>query len=116
MAEKKLKFKNIFVTGGAGYVGAVLIPKLLGANYHVKNLDLYIYGENVLRSVKGNPNLKEIKGDIRDKKPTHDLIKLKNGLSEKLYWVDPNPINQLQSVLNQQKRKVILSTPTLIID
>mgnify|MGYP001405105480 CR=1 FL=1 len=55
-------------------------------------------------------------GDIRDKRPTHDLIKLKNGHSEKLYWVDPNPLNQLQSVLNQHKRKVILSTPTLIID
>ena len=52
-------------------------------------------------------------GDIRDKKPTHDLIKLKNGEIEKLHWIDPN---QLQSVLNQQQRKVILSTPTLIVD
>ena len=55
-------------------------------------------------------------GDIRDKKPTHDLIKLKNGHSEKLNWVDPNPINQLQSVLNKQRKKVLLSTPKLIID
>ena len=55
-------------------------------------------------------------GDIRDKRPTHDLIKLKNGHSEKLYWVDPNPINQLQSVLNQQQNKVILSTPKLIVN
>jgi hypothetical protein len=55
-------------------------------------------------------------GDIRDKKPTHDLIKLKNGDIEKLHWIDPNPINQLQSVLNQQEKKVILSTPKLIID
>ncbi len=55
-------------------------------------------------------------GDIRDKRPTHDLIKLKNGHSEKLYWVDPNPMNQLQSVLNQERKKVILSTPKLIVD
>ena len=52
-------------------------------------------------------------GDIRDKRPTHDLIKLKNGEIEKLHWIDPN---QLQSVLNQQQRKVILSTPKLIVD
>ena len=55
-------------------------------------------------------------GDIRDKRPTHDLIKLKNGEIEKLHWIDPNPLNQLQSVLNQQQNKVILSTPKLIID
>tara|TARA_Y100000389_G_scaffold191685_1_gene218256 strand:+ start:353 stop:811 length:459 start_codon:yes stop_codon:yes gene_type:complete len=55
-------------------------------------------------------------GDIRDKRPTHDLIKLKNGEIEKLHWIDPNPLNQLQSVLNQQQNKVILSTPKLIVD
>ncbi len=61
------KFKNVLVTGGAGYVGAVLVPKLLKKGYHVKVLDLYIYGENVLDSVKDHPNLEQIKGDIRDK-------------------------------------------------
>lgn len=61
------KFKKILVTGGAGYVGAVLVPKLLHKGYEVKVIDLYIYGENVLDEVKNNPNLKQIKGDIRDK-------------------------------------------------
>lgn len=59
--------KNALVTGGAGYVGSVLIPKLLKKGYKVKVIDLYIYGEDVLSSVKDDPNLKEIKGDIRDK-------------------------------------------------
>jgi len=58
--------KNVLVTGGAGYVGSVLIPKLLANGYKVKVVDLYIYGDNVLDSVKDNPNLKQIKGDIRD--------------------------------------------------
>jgi nucleoside-diphosphate-sugar epimerase len=62
------KLKNILVTGGAGYVGAVLVPKLLERGYHVKVLDLYLYGEAVLGTVKDHPNLKEIKGDIRDRK------------------------------------------------
>ncbi|MCP4351305.1 MAG: SDR family oxidoreductase [Desulfobacterales bacterium] len=60
------KLKNIFVTGGAGYVGAVLVPKLLNAGYKVKVLDLYLYGNDVLSSVQENPDLTEIKGDIRD--------------------------------------------------
>lgn len=59
--------KSVLVTGGAGYVGAVLIPKLLDKGYKVKVVDLYMYGDDVLDSVKANPNLKQIKGDIRDK-------------------------------------------------
>lgn len=60
------KLKNVLVTGGAGYVGSVLVPKLLANKYSVKVLDLYMYGDDVLNEVKGHPCLKEIKGDIRD--------------------------------------------------
>jgi nucleoside-diphosphate-sugar epimerase len=60
------RFKEVLVTGGAGYVGAVLIPKLLDKGYRVRVLDLYMYGDDVLDAVKGNPALKQIKGDMRD--------------------------------------------------
>jgi nucleoside-diphosphate-sugar epimerase len=60
------RFKNVLVTGGAGYVGSVLVPKLLNKGYKVKVLDLYIYGKDVLSEVRGHPNLVEIQGDIRD--------------------------------------------------
>ncbi len=55
--------KKVFVTGGAGYVGAALVPKLLLKGYKVTVYDLLIFGENVL---KPNPNLTIIKGDIRN--------------------------------------------------
>ncbi|MBI4445916.1 MAG: NAD-dependent epimerase/dehydratase family protein [Acidobacteria bacterium] len=60
--------KTVLVTGGAGYVGSVLVPKLLARGYRVKVLDLYIYGEEVLAAVREHPNLQQIKGDIRDRK------------------------------------------------
>ena len=58
---------RVLVTGGAGYVGAVLVPKLLDQGYEVKVLDLYIYGDHVLNAVKDHPKLQQIKGDIRDR-------------------------------------------------
>lgn len=60
------QIKTVLVTGGAGYVGAVAVPKLLRAGYRVKVLDLYIYGEHVFDQVKRDLNLVQIKGDIRD--------------------------------------------------
>ena len=61
------EIKSVLVTGGAGYVGAVLVPKLLNKGYRVKVLDLYLYGDDVLDSVKGHPALTEIRGDIRNR-------------------------------------------------
>ena len=55
--------KKIFITGGAGYVGSRLVPKLLSLGYQVTVLDLMIYGGDVLDEHK---NLSKIKGDIRD--------------------------------------------------
>lgn len=59
------KITTVYVTGGGGYVGAVLVPKLLAAGYRVRVLDLFMYGEDVLPK---HPNLEAIKGDLRDTK------------------------------------------------
>jgi nucleoside-diphosphate-sugar epimerase len=61
-----LAIKKVLVTGGAGYVGAVLVPKLLDHGYEVRVLDLFIYGDNVFSDVGKRPGLELIKGDIRD--------------------------------------------------
>ena len=58
--------RQVLVTGGAGYVGSVLVPRLLERGFRVRVLDLYLFGDHVLRAVKDHPGLEEIKGDIRD--------------------------------------------------
>lgn len=69
--------KKIFITGGAGYVGAVLVPKLLEQGYKVTVLDLMIYGQDVLPI---HDNLVALKGDIRNQAllkeilPEHDAV------------------------------------------
>ncbi len=59
-------FRRILVTGGGGYVGAVLTPKLLAAGYDVRVLDLFLFGEEVLDSVRADPRLELVRGDLRD--------------------------------------------------
>ena len=57
------QIQQVYVTGGAGYVGSMLVPCLLKAGYNVTVLDLMIYGDALLPD---DPNLTAIKGDIRD--------------------------------------------------
>ena len=69
--------QSVFITGGAGYVGAMLVPRLLNEGHRVTVLDLMIYGEDVLPY---NPALTVIKGDIRNQElmkssiPGHDVV------------------------------------------
>ena len=57
-------FKHIFVTGGAGYVGSLLVPQLLEAGYKVTVYDKMFFGDKFLP--KENPDLKLVNGDIRE--------------------------------------------------
>lgn len=59
--------RTVLVTGGAGYVGSRLVPKLLDAGHAVRVFDLYLYGEEPLASVRDNPRLSEIRADLRDR-------------------------------------------------
>ena len=58
--------KKILVTGGAGYVGAVLVPKLLNNGFQVVVLDAMFFTDLGLRPVQSNANLRVIVGDIRN--------------------------------------------------
>lgn len=60
------KHWRVMVTGGAGYVGSCLVPKLLDAGHEVTVLDLFIYGTDVFNGCDAHPKLRKVRGDIRD--------------------------------------------------
>lgn len=66
---------SVLVTGGAGYVGSVLTPRLLAAGHRVTVLDLYLYGEEALAGCRGHANLREVKGDLRDPAAVADALR-----------------------------------------
>ncbi len=66
--------KKVLVTGGAGYVGAVLVPRLLEKGYQVRVLDLYLYGRQALDGVRPHPGLEEIEGDIRNQQSVRSAV------------------------------------------
>lgn len=75
MTETSGKIGRVAVTGGAGYVGSALVPKLLDAGYEVQVLDLFIFGDGVFGGHNQNPRLHKFRGDIRDPEAVKNAFK-----------------------------------------
>ncbi|MGB4814965.1 MAG: NAD(P)-dependent oxidoreductase [Ferruginibacter sp.] len=66
---------KVLVTGGAGYIGSVLVRQLLEKGYKVRALDSLKFGGDALYEVILNPNFEFIKGDIRNTKDVETALK-----------------------------------------
>lgn len=66
---------NILVTGGAGYLGSVLVPELLRLGHKVTVLDNFMYGQNSLLECCVYENFDVVKGDARDEETLKTLLK-----------------------------------------
>ncbi len=58
--------KKVLVTGGAGYIGSILVPTLLEKGYEVTVLDSLMFGQSTLLEQCINPKFNFINGDVRD--------------------------------------------------
>lgn len=66
---------KILITGGAGYIGSTLVPKLLQEGHEVSVIDNFIYGQTSLLDVCHNKNLRIVRKDARDKKIISEEMK-----------------------------------------
>jgi len=67
-----MKCKKVLVTGGSGFIGSHLIPRLVELEYDVYSLERYVTGRYVLG---GQRAVKTIFGDLRDHFAMRDLIR-----------------------------------------
>lgn len=66
---------KVLVTGGAGYIGSILVPILLKEGYYVIVIDNFMYHQSPLLDYCNNKNLKIIRGDARDEKTLTNVLK-----------------------------------------
>jgi nucleoside-diphosphate-sugar epimerase len=59
------RHETVLVTGGAGYIGSLLVRRLLARGLQVCVLDALLYGDSALRDVLKHPNLALVRADLR---------------------------------------------------
>ena len=71
------RHSRVLVVGGAGYIGSLLVERLLEMHYNVRVLDRLVYGDEALRPVKDNPDFELMVGDCRN---IQDVVKAVRGV------------------------------------
>jgi nucleoside-diphosphate-sugar epimerase len=66
---------KVLVTGGAGYLGSVLVPALLDRGFAVTVVDNFMYGQDSLAAVCYRPEFSVVRGDVRSIETMRPLVK-----------------------------------------
>ena len=58
--------KNILITGGAGYIGSVLVRRLLSVGYNITCVDNLLFGDESIKDILQKDNFRFVNCDIND--------------------------------------------------
>lgn len=72
--------ESVLITGGAGYLGSIMVPALLDRGHQVTVIDNFMYRQNSLAPCCANPGFRVVKADVRDQSlmegeyAKHDIV------------------------------------------
>lgn len=76
---KKEKAQHVVVTGGAGYIGSLLVGELLRNGYRVSVLDKLLFGGDSLVGYLAHPDFNFVKTDVWEPRALREVLKTSNG-------------------------------------
>lgn len=92
---------NVLLTGGAGYLGCVLTPKLLAAGHRVTVFDSMLFGRDGLASVSDHPALRIVAEDLRDSDALAAAVEGHDAVIH-LAAISNDPSSELDPALTEQ--------------
>jgi nucleoside-diphosphate-sugar epimerase len=87
---------RILVTGGAGYIGSVLVRELIRRGYNVTVLDLMLFGDSGVRDVVGEKGVRIVRADVRSYDPS--ILRDHNAVVDLAAISQPDP----QGLINEK--------------
>ena len=103
---------SILITGGAGYVGSVLVRKLVSLGYDVKVIDSLVFGNDGISSLINEKKIEFFNLDIRETEKFHQLFKILTVLFIlQLSWVNrfAKKFLMRQNKLMNLQQKILLT-------
>lgn len=89
--------RHILITGGAGYVGSLLVSELLAAGFRVTVIDSLLFGGDSLIAFLPHPRFRFVKADVNDRRAIKDGIR--NGVVAGAAWPSPEALVHLAGIV-----------------
>ena len=108
MTTNTIQPRRILVTGGCGYVGSALLPHLLRLGHHVRAIDLILYSDAGVKSLKASPEFEQwqnrfelVVGDLRHEETMREALRGCDTVIH-LAAISNDPTGELDEALTRQ--------------